>query len=114
VHAADASSGYEPLAYLAVVMEGALRCRTLAPPFSSYLERCLASLGRVVPKSWLHHPELEPAESGGGTVLQQARDGGTMDQRGQAGREDDAAELPSLPLERGATVAECDRLQVVV
>jgi len=34
-----------------------------------------------------------------------------MDQGRQAGGEDHAAELPSLPLERGAAVAERDRLQ---
>src|SRR2546426_11387554 len=34
-----------------------------------------------------------------------------MDQGRQAGGEDDAAELPSLSVERGAAVAECDRLQ---
>ena len=34
-----------------------------------------------------------------------------MDQRWQAGREDDAAELPLVPVEGGAALAECDRLQ---
>src|SRR2546427_8247423 len=34
-----------------------------------------------------------------------------MDQGRQAGGEDDAAELPSLSVERGAALAECDRLQ---
>jgi hypothetical protein len=68
-----------------------------------------ASPGRVVPKRRLHRHEREPAESGGGTVLQHARDGGATDQRGPAGGEDDAAEPPPLPVERGATVAECDR-----
>ena len=34
-----------------------------------------------------------------------------MDQRRQAGGEDDAAELPSVPVERSAAVAESDRLQ---
>src|ERR1019366_4184136 len=29
----------------------------------------------------------------------------------QAGGEDDAAELPSLPIQRGAAMVECDRLQ---
>src|SRR5207245_5368063 len=34
-----------------------------------------------------------------------------MDQGRQAGGEDDAAELPSLSVERGAALAECDRLR---
>src|SRR6516164_205813 len=34
-----------------------------------------------------------------------------MDQRGQASSKDDAPELPPLPVERGAVVAERDRLQ---
>src|SRR2546426_9955385 len=34
-----------------------------------------------------------------------------MDQGRQAGGEDDAAELPSISVERGAALAECDRLQ---
>jgi len=45
--------------------------------------------------------------------LQQARDSRTVDQRGQAGGEDDATELLSLPIQRGAAMAECDRLQRV-
>jgi hypothetical protein len=34
-----------------------------------------------------------------------------MDKGRQAGGQDDAVELPSIPVERGAPVAECDRLQ---
>src|SRR6266849_5748737 len=34
-----------------------------------------------------------------------------MDQGRQAGGEDDAAQLPLVPIERGAALAECDRLQ---
>src|SRR5207253_7591208 len=34
-----------------------------------------------------------------------------MDQGRLAGREDDAAQLPSVPIERGVALAECDRLQ---
>jgi len=34
-----------------------------------------------------------------------------MDQGRQAGRKDDAAELPPVPVERGAAVAERDRIQ---
>ena len=65
-----------------------------------------ASPGRVVPASGLHRHEPEPAQPGGGAVLQQARDGGAMDQRRQAGGEDDTAELPSVPVERSAAMAE--------
>src|ERR1700693_5411792 len=49
-------------------------------------------------------------EPGSGAVLQQAWNGRAMDQR-QAGGEDDAAELPSVPGQRGAPVAERARLQ---
>ncbi|MGB7723564.1 MAG: IS1380 family transposase, partial [Bryobacteraceae bacterium] len=48
---------------------------------------------------------------GGGAVLQQAGDGGTMDQRRQAGGEDDSVELPPVPFQRGAAVVERDGLQ---
>src|SRR5437899_1547793 len=34
-----------------------------------------------------------------------------MDQGRLAGREDDAAQLPSVAIERGVALAECDRLQ---
>ena len=34
-----------------------------------------------------------------------------MDQGRQAGGEDDAAELPSISVERSAALAQCDRLQ---
>src|SRR2546422_8032539 len=34
-----------------------------------------------------------------------------MDQGRLAGREDDAAQLPSVPIERGVALADCDRLQ---
>ena len=47
----------------------------------------------------------------GSAVLQQAGDGGAVDQRRQAGGEDDAAELPPLPVQRGAAHAQRDRLQ---
>ena len=70
-----------------------------------------ASCGGVVPAGGLHRDQPDAAEPGGGAVLQQARDGGAVDQGRQAGGEDDAAELPSVPVERGAAVAERDRLQ---
>ncbi len=38
-------------------------------------------------------------------------DSGAVDQGRQAGGEDDAAELPSISVERSAAPAECDRLQ---
>ena len=43
--------------------------------------------------------------------LQQARDSGTVDQRGQAGGRADAAFLSPLSRQRSAAVAEPDRLQ---
>ncbi len=39
------------------------------------------------------------------------RDIGAVDQGRQASSEDDPVELPPVPIQRGATVAECDRLQ---
>jgi hypothetical protein len=68
------------------------------------------SSGRVVPPSRLHCNEPDVAESGGGAFLQQTRHRGAVDQRRQAGGEDDPVELPPLSVERGAAVAECDRL----
>jgi hypothetical protein len=58
-----------------------------------------ASPGRAIPTSGLHRHEPEPAQPGSGAVLQQAWDSGAMDQRRQAGGEDDTAELPSVPVE---------------
>lgn len=70
-----------------------------------------ASPGRVVPASGLYRDEFEFAEPGTGAVLQQARDSRTMNQRGQAGGEDDTAELPSLPIQRSALAVEPIGLQ---
>src|SRR5713226_4724231 len=70
-----------------------------------------ASCGGAVPARGIHRDQPDPTEPGGGAVLQQARHRRAMDQRRQAGGEDDAAELPSLSVERGAALAECDRLQ---
>src|SRR5664280_602034 len=53
----------------------------------------------VVPPSRIHRDQSGDGQSGGGPFLQQARDGGAMDQRRQAGGEDDAAELPSFPVQ---------------
>ena len=80
------------------------------------------SARRVVAKVEFHFGELFPRvgfivtnladfKSRGGAVLQQARYGRAVDQRGQAGGRDDAAFLPPLPRQRGAAVAECYRLQ---
>ena len=76
---------------------------------------------RVVAKVEFHCGELFPRvgfivtnlgdfKPGGGALLQQARHGRTMDQGRQAGGRDDAALLPPLPRQRGAAVAEPDRL----
>jgi len=53
-----------------------------------------------------------PAGPGGGTFLQQAGHGRAVDQRGEASGEDDAAELPSIPVQRSSAVAERDRIQL--
>jgi hypothetical protein len=59
-----------------------------------------ASCGGVVPASRIHRDQPDPAEPGGGAVLQQTRYGRTVDQGGQASgvedppwREDDASRL---------------------
>ena len=67
--------------------------------------------GELFPRVGLHRDQPGDGQPGGGAVLQQARDGGAVDQGRQAGGEDDAAELPSVPVQRGAAVAERDRLQ---
>jgi hypothetical protein len=70
-----------------------------------------ASRRGVVPARGIHRDQPNDAEPGGGEVLQQARDLRAVDQRGQAGGEDDALELSPVPVEGGAAVAERDRLQ---
>jgi hypothetical protein len=50
----------------------------------------------------VHRDQPGHNEPGGGALLQQAKHGGAMDQRRKAGSEDDAAELSSFPLKRGA------------
>jgi hypothetical protein len=76
---------------------------------------------RVVAKVEHHAGELFPRigfvvtnleTPSGGAVLQQAGHGRAVDQGGQAGGKDDAAELPPVPVERGAAVAERDRIQL--
>ena len=63
----------------------------------------------------IHRDEPGDRQPGGGAVLQQAGHGGTVDQGRQAvpsgPGEDDAAELPPVPLQRGAIMAECARVQ---
>ena len=68
--------------------------------------------GELFPRIGFVVTNLDPAEPGGGAVLQQAGHGRAVDQGRQAGGEDDAAELPPFPVERGAAVAERDRLQL--
>jgi len=65
-----------------------------------------ASSGGVVPASGVHCDEFNLAESGSRAFLQQARDSRAVDQGRQAGGEDDAAQLPQVPVERGSAVAE--------
>src|ERR1019366_8807886 len=56
-------------------------------------------LRRVVPSRGIHRDQPGDRQPGGGAVLQQAWNRRAMDQRRQAGSEDDAALLPSVPLE---------------
>ena len=65
----------------------------------------------VIPRGGIHRDQPGRCQPGRGAVLQQAGHGGAVDQGRQAGGEDDAAELPSVPVQRGAAVAERDRLQ---
>ena len=66
----------------------------------------------VVPTSGVHRDQPGDTEPGGSALLQQARDGGAMDQRRQAGGEDDAALLPSVPLEPSPAGVEPAGLQL--
>jgi hypothetical protein len=68
--------------------------------------------GELVPMYRVHRDQSGSAEPGGGTVLQHAGHGRAVDQGRQASSKDDAAELPSAPVERGAAVAERDRIQL--
>ena len=65
----------------------------------------------VVSAPGIHRDQSGDTESGGGAVLQQARDGGAVDQGRQAGGEDDAALLPSVPLKSSAAGIEPVGLQ---
>jgi len=65
----------------------------------------------VVPTTGVHCDQLGDAESGGGALLQQTRDGGAVDQGRQAGGQDDAAFLSSVSLQSSAAGAEPAGLQ---
>ena len=67
--------------------------------------------GELFPRVGFIVTNLETPEPGGGAVLQQARDGRAVDQRGQASGEDDATELSSFPLKPGTAGAEPAGLQ---
>ena len=65
----------------------------------------------VVSARGIHCDEPGNRQPGGSAVLQQAGDSRAVDQGRQAGGEDDPAELPPVPLQRGAAVAERHGLQ---
>jgi len=69
----------------------------------------------VVPSRGIHRHEPGERQPASGAVLQQAGDGGTMDQRRQGvpfgPGEDHAAELPPVPFQRSAALAERARVQ---
>ena len=69
-------------------------------------------LWRTVPSRGVHRHQSGDRQPGGGPVLQQAGYRRAMDQGRQAGGKDDPAELPSVSVERGAPMAEPDRLQL--
>src|ERR1019366_4691022 len=69
-------------------------------------------LWRAVPSRGIHRDQPGDRQPGDGAVLQQAEDGGAVDQGRQTGGEDDAAELPPVPVQRGTALAERDRLQL--
>ena len=60
----------------------------------------------VVPARGIHRDQPGDGQPGGGAVLQQAGHRRTMDQGRQTGGKDDPAQLPSVPLQRSAAVAE--------
>ena len=65
----------------------------------------------TVPPCGLHRDNPRDGQPCGGALLQQARHGGAVDQGREGGGQADAAELPPVPGERSAVVAERDRLQ---
>jgi hypothetical protein len=70
-----------------------------------------ASRPGFVPTGRVHRNQPDPAQPGGSTLLQRARNLEAVDQGRRAGGEVETAELPPVPVERGAAVAERDRLQ---
>ena len=66
---------------------------------------------RTVPARRLHRDECPAPESCRRAVLQQARDGGAMDQGRQAGGALDTIVVSPVPSERGPTAAERTGLQ---
>ncbi len=67
-------------------------------------------LSGLFPPRGVHRDQPGNGQPGDSAILQQAGNGGAVDQRGQAGGEDDAAELPLVPVQRGAAVAEYARV----
>jgi len=85
-----------------VVVQGlSLSSRQLEDGAAGSGESRVFTLGSV-PASGFYRDQPGGTEPDGGAVLQQARDGGAVDQGGQAGGEDDAVVLPSFPLQPGA------------
>jgi hypothetical protein len=66
-------------------------------PSNDSLERDIAELLTI--SGGIHHDQPGDGQPGGDAVLQ-AGDSRAVDQGGQAGGEDDSAELPSVPLQR--------------
>jgi hypothetical protein len=79
----------------------------LPPPVETESEAFGGVQGVLVPSC-----QLEDGPTGrGGAILQQARHLRAVDERRQAGSEDDALKLSPVPIERSAAMAERDRLQ---
>src|ERR1039458_10074942 len=66
---------------------------------------------RVVSATGVHRDQPRDAEPGGSALLQQTGYGGTMDQGGKAGGQDDASFLSSFSLKPSAAGAEPAGLQ---
>jgi hypothetical protein len=64
----------------------------------------------AVPAGRIYRDQLSDFKPGGGTLLQQARDGRAVDKGGQAGGRYDATFLPPFPSQPSAAVAQRDRL----
>jgi hypothetical protein len=68
--------------------------------------------GELFSTSRLHCNQPGDTQPERGALLQQARDGGAVDQRGKASGEDDATELSSFPLKPGTAGIECAGLHL--